>query len=155
MSFNQGFCLFVFLMVIIACCCCCCSVPKLCLILCNPMHCRMLCFSVLQNLSEFAQIHVYWVGDAIQPFYLLLPTWFLPSIFLGIRVSSKESALPIKWPKYWSLNISISPSKEYSRLISFRIYWFDLLAVQGTLENLLQHHNLKASVLQYSAFFMV
>ena len=80
---------------------------------------------------------------------------FLPSIFLGIRVSSNELALPLRWPKYWSFNINISPSKRYSGLITFRIYWFYLLAVQRTLENLLQHHNLKASVLQYSAVFTV
>ena len=72
-----------------------------------------------------------------------------------IRVFSNESALPIRWPKYWSLIVSISPSNEYSRLISFRIDWLDLLAVQGTLKSLLQHHGSKASVLQCSAFFMV
>ena len=77
----------------------------------------------------------------------------LPSIFPGIRVFSSESALHIRWPKYWSF--SISPSNEYSGLISFRMDWFDLLAVQETLKSLLQHHNMKASVLWYSAFFMV
>ena len=79
----------------------------------------------------------------------------LPSIFPSIRVFSSESALRIKWPKYWSFSFGISPSSEYSGLISFRIDWFDLLAVQGTLKSLLQHHNSKASVLRCSAFFTV
>ena len=76
----------------------------------------------------------------------------LPSIFPSIRVFSNESALPIRWPRYWSFCFSICPSNEYSRLISFRIDWFDLLAVQGTLKSLHKHHNCKASVLQCSAF---
>ena len=80
----------------------------------------------------------------------LLP---LPSIFPSIRVFSNESILCIRWPKYWSFSFSISPSNEYSGLISFRIDWFDLLVVQGTLRSLLQHHSLKASILQHSAFF--
>ena len=84
---------------------------------------------------------------------LCCPLLFLPSSFPNIRVFSNESALRIKWPKYWSL--SISPSDEYSRLISFMIDWFDLLAVQGTLKSLLQHHSLKASIPQHSAFFMI
>ena len=84
---------------------------------------------------------------------LCRPFLLLPSIFPSIRVFSNESTLCIRWPKYW--NISISPSKEYSGLISFRIDWFDLLAVQGTLKNLLHHYSLKVSVLQHSAFFMV
>ena len=79
----------------------------------------------------------------------------LPSILPSIRVFSNESALCIRWPKYWSFNFSISSSNEYSGLISFRIDWFDLLAVQGTLKSLLQHHTSKTSVLQHSAFFMV
>ena len=79
----------------------------------------------------------------------------LPSIFPSIRVFSNESVLCIKWPKYWSFSFSISPSKEHSGLISFRIDWFDLLAVQGTLKNLLQHHSSEASSFQCSAFFMV
>ena len=81
---------------------------------------------------------------------LLLP----PSIFPGIRVFSDESVLRIRWPKYWSFSFSISPSKEYSGLISFRMDWLDLLAVQGTLKSLLQHHSLKASILLRSAFFI-
>ena len=79
----------------------------------------------------------------------------LPSIFPSIRVFSDESVLPIRWPKYWSFSFSISPSNEYSGLISFRMDWSDLLAVQGTLKSLLQHHSSKASVLQCSAFFIV
>ena len=88
--------------------------------------------------------------------YLILcrPLLFLPSMFPN-RIFSNESALHIRWPKYWSFSFIISPSNEYSGLISFRIDWFDLLAVQGTLKSLLQHHNLKASVLQCSVFFMV
>ena len=82
---------------------------------------------------------------------LLLP----PSIFPSIRVFSNESTLHIKWPKYWSFSFSISTANEYLGLISFRIDWFDLLAVQGTLESLLQHHNSKASILHLSAFFMI
>ena len=82
---------------------------------------------------------------------LLLP----PSIFPSIKVFSKESVLPIRWPKYWNFSFSISPSNEYAGPISFRIDWFDLLAVQGTLRSLLQHHSSKASVLQCSAFFTV
>ena len=86
---------------------------------------------------------------------LCRPLLLLPSIFPSIRVFFNEKALHIKWPKYWSFSFSISPSNEYSGLISFRIDWFDLLAVQGTLKSLLQQHILKASVLQCSAFFMV
>ena len=83
------------------------------------------------------------------------PLIFLSSIFLSIRVFSNESALHIRWPKYWSFSFSISPSNGYSGLISRRIIWFDLFAVQGTLKSLLQHHNLKASILWCSVFFMV
>ena len=83
------------------------------------------------------------------------PLLLLPSIFPNIRVFSSESVLCIRWPKYWRFSFSISPPNEYSGLISFRIDWFDLLAVQETLKSLLQHHNLKASILQYPAFFMV
>ena len=87
--------------------------------------------------------------------YLILSLLLLPSISPSIRVFSGESALPIRWPEYWSFSFNISPSKEYSGLISFRIDWFDLLAVQGTLNSFIQYHNLKASVLQHSAFCMV
>ena len=86
---------------------------------------------------------------------LCCPLFLLPSIFPSIRVFSNESVLCIMWPKYWSFSFSISPSNEYSGLISFRIDWFRLLAIQGTLKSLLQHHSSKASILQHSAFFMV
>ena len=89
--------------------------------------------------------------------YLILcrPLLLLPSVFPSIRVSSNESVLHIRWPKDWSFNISISPSNEYSGLISFRMDWLDLLAVQGTLKRLIQHHSSKVSILQRSAFFTV
>ena len=89
--------------------------------------------------------------------YLILchPLLLLPSVFPRIRVFSNESALPIRWPKYWSFSFSISPSNEYSGLISFRIDWVDLFAVQETLKSLLQHHTSKASALRYSVFFVV
>ena len=83
------------------------------------------------------------------------PLLFLPSVFPSIRVFSTNSALGISWPKYWSFSFNISPSNEYSELISLRIDWFDLLVVQGTLKSLLQHHHLKASIIRHSAFFMV
>ena len=103
---------------------------------------------------ELAQTYVHWVNDAIQLSHLCRPL-LLPSILPTIRVFFNESVLHIRWPKYWSFNFSISPSKEYSRLISFRIDWFYLLAVQGPFKSLLQHHSSKASVLWCSAFFMV
>ena len=86
---------------------------------------------------------------------LCLPLLLPPSIFLSIRVFSDESVLHIRWPKYWSFSFSISPSSEYSGLISSRMDWLDLLAVQGTLKSLLQHHSSKASILRHSAFFMI
>ena len=97
-------------------------------------------------------------AELVMPYnHLVLchPLLLLPSIFPSIRVFSSELALHIRWPKYWSFSFSISPSNEYSRLISFRIDWFDLLAVQGTLKNLLQHHSSKASIHCHSAFFVV
>ena len=87
--------------------------------------------------------------------HLCRPLLFPPSIFPSIRVFSNESALSIRWPKYWSFSFNISPSNEYSVLIYFRMDWLDLLAVQGTLKSLLQHHSSKASILWRSAFFMV
>ena len=83
------------------------------------------------------------------------PLLFLPSIFLSIRVFSSDSALHVRWPKYWRFSFNISPSNEYPGLISFRMDWLDLLAVQGTLKSLLQHHSSKASILRASAFFIV
>ena len=111
-------------------------------------------FPVLHCLPEFAQIHVHWVSDAIQSAHPLSPPLLLPSIFPSIRIFSNESVL-IRWPKYWSFSFIISPSSEYSALISFRMDWLDLLSVQGTLKSLLQHHSSKVSVLQHLAFFIV
>ena len=111
---------------------------------------------VHHQLPESTQTHVHWVGDAIQPSHPLSGILLLlPSIFPNIRVFSNESALHIRWPKYWSFSFSTSPSNEYSGLISFRMDWLDLLAVQGTLKSLLQHHSSKASILWRSAFFIV
>ena len=93
------------------------------------------------------------VGDAIQPSHPLSSLLLLPAVFPNIRVFSNESALLIRGPKYWSFSFSIGSSNEHSGLISFRIDWFDILAVQGTLKHLLQHHSSKASILQCSAFF--
>ena len=122
--------------------------------LCDAVECSTQVFPVLHYLPEFAQIHVHRDSDAIQPCHLLLPP-SLPALNLtSIRIFFNESALHISWPKYWSFSFSISLSSEYSGLISYRIDWFDLLAVQGTLKSLLHHYNLKASVLQCSAFFM-
>ena len=104
------------------------------------MDCNTPGFPVHHQLPEFAQTHVPIVGDAIQPSHPLSPSYPLPSISSSIRVFSVESALHIRWPKYWNFSFSINPSNEYSGLISFRIDWFGLLAVQGTLKNLLQHH---------------
>ena len=119
------------------------------------MDCSAPGFPVLQYLLEFAQVHIHGVSDAIQPSYSLPPSSPFASIFPSIRVFSNESVLHIMWPKYWSFSFSISPSNKYSGLISYRIYWFDLLAVQGIPKSLLQHHSWKASVLWHSAFFMV
>ena len=110
--------------------------------------------SVRHKLPEFTQTHVRQVSDTIQPSHPLSSPSPLPSIFPSIRVFSNESVLCIRWPKYWSFSFSGSPSNEYSGLISFRMDWFDLPAVQGTLKSL-QHHSSKASILQRSAFFMV
>ena len=133
---------------------CCCSVSKSNPVLCNSMDCSTSGFPVLRS-PEFAQTHVHWVGDAIQPSHSLLPSSPLPPIFPRISVFSSESALPIRRLKYWSFSFSVSPSNEYSGLISFRIDWFDLLADQGTLKSLLQHHNSKASILWHSTFFII
>ena len=110
-------------------------------------------FPVLHHLLELAQIQVHCVGDAIQRSHPL-SSLLLPSIFPSIRVFSKELALHTMWPKYWSFS-SNEYSNEYSGLIFFRIDWLDLLAVQGNLKSLLQHHSSKVSILQRSAFFMV
>ena len=112
--------------------CYCYSVTQSCSALCDPMDCSTPGFPV-HNLPEFAQTYVQRVNDSIQPSHPLPPpSVFSPSVFPSIKVFSKESAFHIRWPKDWSFSFSISPSNEYSGLISFRIDWFDLLAVQGT-----------------------
>ena len=131
------------------------SVAQWCLTLCDAMNCSTPGLSVHHQLPEFTQTHVHQVGDAIQPSHPLLSPLLLPSIFPSIRVFSSESVFHIRCPKYWSFTFIISPSNEHSGLISFRMDWLDLLAVQGTLKSLLQHHSSKASVLQCSAFFTV
>ena len=125
------------------------------LILCNPMDCSTPGFHIHHQLPELAQTHDHRVGDVIQPSHLLSSPSPPPSIFPSIWVFSSESVLHIRWPKYCSYSFSISPSNEYSGLISFRIDWFDLLEVQGTLKRFLQHHSSKASILWYSVFFIV
>ena len=127
------------------------SASQSCLTLCDPMNCSTPGLPVHHQLPEFTQTLVHQVGDAIQPSHPLLS----PSPPASIRVFSSESILHIRWPKYWSFSFSISSSNEYSGLISFRIDWFDLLAVQVTLRSLLQHHSSKASILRRSAFFLV
>ena len=118
------------------------------------MDCSTPSLSVPHHLLKFAQVHVHCTGDAIQPLHPPMLSSPLPSISPSIRDFSNQSAVHIRWPKYWSFNFNISPSNEYSGLISLKIDWFDLLAVQGTLKSLLQLHRLKASIVQQSVFFM-
>ena len=118
------------------------------------MDCSTPGFPVLHHLPEAARSHVHHIGDAIQPSYPLSSAFPPALIFPSIRIFSIESVLCIRWPKYWSFSFSISPSNEYSGLISFRIDWFDLLVVQGTHKSLLQQNNSKTSILLHSAFFM-
>ena len=122
-----------------------------------PMDCIMPGLPVYCQLPEFTQTHLHWVADAIQPSHPLSSLLLLPSIFLSIRVFFTESVIHIRWPKFgvWSFSFNISPSSEYSRLISFRMDCFDLLAVQGTLKSFLQYHSSKVSILWRSAFFTV
>ena len=131
-----------------------------CVWLCEPMDCSMPGLPVHHQLLEFTQTHAHWVVDAIQPSHPLLspsPPALNLSILLpsSIRVFSNESALHIRWPNYWSFSFNISSSSEHPRLISFSMDWLDLLAVQGTLKILLQHHSSKASIIWCSAFFIV
>ena len=121
----------------------------------DPMNHSTPGLPVHHQLPEFTQTYVHWVGDAIQPSPPLSSPLLLPSIFPSIRVFSNELALHIRWPKYWSFSFNISPSNEHPGLISFRMDWLDLLAVQKPLKSLLQHHSSKASILQRSAFFIV
>ena len=130
------------------------SITQSCLTLCNPKDCSMPGLTVHHQLPELVQTHVHEVGDSTQPSHSLLS----PSPAFNLSQNqgfSNEPILCIMWPKYWSLNLSASPTNEYSGLISFRLDWLDLLAVQGTHKSLLQHHSLKASILWHSAFFMV
>ena len=123
--------------------------------LCDPMDCSTpasLSFTIFRSLLKLMSIESVMPSNHL---ILCRPLLLLPSIFPRVRVFSNESVLPIRWPKYWSFSFSIRSSNEYSGLISFRIDWFDLLAVQGTLKSLLQHHSLKASILWHSVFFMV
>ena len=132
----------------------CSQFTQLCQTLGNPMSTPG--FPVHHQLLDLAQTHVE--IELVMPsnhLILYCPILFLPSIFPSIRVFSNESVLQFRWPNYWSFSLSINPSNEYSGLISFRIHWFDLLTVQGTLKSLLQHHSSKASILQQSAFFIV
>ena len=143
-------------------------------------HARLPCPSLTGKLElrklqlpEFTQTHVHWVGDDIQPSHPVIPfssclqssqhqclfKWVSYSVSFQMSqlfsVFSNESALRIRWPKYWSFSFNISPSNEYSVLISFRMDWFDILAVQGTRMSLLQHHSSKISILRHSTFVMV
>ena len=119
------------------------------------MNCSTPGLPVHHQLPEFTQTHIHRVGDAIQPSH---PLWspFLPALIsFSIRVFPNESTLRVRWPKYWSFSFSIIPSKEHPGLISFRMNWLHLLAVQGTLKSLLQHHSSKASILRGLTFFTV
>ena len=131
------------------------SVAQSCMTLCDPMNRSTPGLPVHHKLPEFTQTHAHQVGDAIQPSHPLLspsPPTPNPS---SIRVFSNESTLCMMWPKCWSFSFSISPSNEHPGLTSFRMDWLDLLAVQGTLKSLLQHHSSKASIFWHSAFFTV
>ena len=129
------------------------SVPQSCPTLCDPMNHSMPGLPVHHQLLEFTQTHVHWVGDAIQPSHILSS---LSPVFNLSQHHSPFSWVGSsnKWPKYWCFSFSISPSNEYLGLISFRMDWLDLVAVQSTLKSLLQHHSSKASILQHSTFFI-
>ena len=131
------------------------SVAQSCPTLCDPMDCSRPGFPVHHQFPEFTQSHVHWVGDAIQPSHPLLSCSSPASIYPSIKVFTNESVFRIRWSKYWGFSFSINPFNEYSGLISFRRDWFDLLAAQGALKSFLQCYSSKASILWYSAFFMV
>ena len=122
------------------------SVAQSCPTLCDPVNRSTPSLPVHHQLPEFTQTCVHRVSDAISHLILCCPLLLLPPIPPTITVFSNESTLRMRWPKYWSFSYSIIPSKEISRLISFRMDWLDLLAVQGTLKSLLQHHSSKASI---------
>ena len=132
------------------------SVAQSCPTLCDHVDCSTPGLPVHHQLLELAQTQVHWASDAIQSSHLIChPLLCPPSIFPSIRVFSNELVLCVRWPKDWSFSFSINPSNEYSELIFFRMDWLDLIAVQGTRKSLLQHHSSKASILRYSAFFIV
>ena len=131
------------------------SVTQSCPTLCDPMNCSTPDLPVHHQLPEFTQTHVHQVGNAIQPSHPLSSPSPLAPIPPSIKVFSNESTLRMRWTKYWSFSFSTIPSKEIPGLISFRMDWLDLLAVQGTLKSLLQHDSSKASILRHSAFFTV
>ena len=131
------------------------SVAQSCPTLCDTMNRSTPGLPVHHQLLESTQTHVHQSVMPSNHLMLCHSLLLLPSIFPSIRVFSSESALRIRWPKYWSFSFNISPSNEYSGLISFRMDWLDFLAVQGTLKSLLQYHSSKASILQCSAFFIV
>ena len=131
------------------------SVTQSCLTLCHPMNRSTPGIPVHHQLPEFTETHVHPVSDAIQPSHPLTSPSPLAPNPSQLRDFSNESALRMRWPKYWSFSFSIIPSTEIPGLISFRMDWLDLLAVQGTLKSLLQHHSSKASILRCSAFFTV
>ena len=131
------------------------SVAQSCPTLCDPMNHSTPGLPVHHQLPEFTQTHVHRVSDPSSPLILCRPLLLLPPIPPSFRVFSSESALCMRWPKYWSFIFSIIPSKEIPGLVSFIMDWLDLLAVQGTLKSLLQHHSSKASILRRSAFFTV
>ena len=129
------------------------SVAPSCLTVCDPMDCSTPGFPDHHQLPEPTKTYVHHVSGAIQPSHPLSSPLLLFSIFPSIRVFLNESVLRIRWPKYWNFSCSISPSNVYSGLISFRMDWLELLAVQVILKSLLQHHSSKASILLHSAFF--
>ena len=131
------------------------SVTQSCPTLCDPMNCSMPGLPVHNQLLEFTPTHVQLSVMPFSHFILCRPLLLLPPIPPSITVFSNESTLHMRWPKYWSFSFSIIPSKEIPGLISFRMDWLDLLAVQGTLKSLLQHHSSKASILRHSSFFTV
>ena len=142
-----------------ACCCYCCSVAQLCRTVCDPLDCSTPGLPVPHQLLKLSQVHVHCIGDAIQPSHPLIPSSPSALSLSQHQGLSNESSVHIRWPEYlnlsFSFSISISPSREYSGLISLKIDWFDLLVDQGTFKSLLQQHSRKASIIWHSAFFTV
>ena len=130
------------------------SVAQSCLTLCDPMDCSTPGFLSITDSRSILKLTSTMLVMPSNHLILCRPLLLLPSVFPSIRVFSNELVLHIRWPKFWSFSFSMSPSNEHSGLISFRVDWLDLLAVQGTLRSLFQHHSSKASILQHSAFFI-